>query len=120
MYEWARSSCDIDQRVYVFGNQVRPKWVNSCYSRSVAQPEPVQSYPRDESPLGVFDLSGSQFEWTLDWWDEGAGSRRLAGGSWARPQRGFFKIWGGLGSQGSSISDETGFRLVLRLDTEER
>lgn len=120
MYQWSAAGGHQDDRRFVFGNRFRPKWVSSCYSRPHAEPVPVRSHPRDESPFGVFDLAGSLFEWTEDWWDEAAGLRRLAGGSWARAPAEFFKIWGGIGSDPASANDEVGFRLVLLPPGEER
>ena len=40
-----------------------------------AQPEPVGTFPADESPYGVRDMMGTIREWTRSWYDERAGTR---------------------------------------------
>ena len=56
---------------YAFGDRFRPRWMSSCYARPVPSPEPVLSYPIDESVYGVFDMSGSALEWVDGWfWEE--------------------------------------------------
>ena len=105
-------------RLYVYGNQFHQKWASSCYSQPEPRVERVMLYPRDESVHGVFDLSGSVWEWSDTWWDEERGLRRVSGGSWARAPREFFKVWGGQGFVPETASDENGFRLVLhRVET---
>jgi formylglycine-generating enzyme required for sulfatase activity len=111
--DWIKASEPHASRQYVFGNRFHPKWVSSCFARPRAAPEPVMSYPRDESVYGVFDLSGSVREWTDSWWDREVGLRRLSGGTWALPQREFFEVWGGIGGDPRAAGDENGFRLVL-------
>ncbi|MGD2110646.1 MAG: bifunctional serine/threonine-protein kinase/formylglycine-generating enzyme family protein, partial [Phycisphaerae bacterium] len=103
-------------RKFVFGFQFHPKWMSSCYARLTPGLEPVLSFPRDESPFGVFDTSGSVSEWLDDWWLEDRGLRRHAGGSWADggPED-RFGIHGGGGMRPSAVSDSVGFRLVLRM-----
>jgi formylglycine-generating enzyme required for sulfatase activity len=72
-------------------------------------------YPIDESPFGVFDMSGNAAEWTVDAAVPGPGRRRLAGGSWARAgPEGMFFITGGLYLSKEDVFTECGFRLVWR------
>ncbi len=118
--EWTHAAQPTADRLFVYGNRFHPKWANGCFSRAAARIEPVLGYPRDESVYGVFDLSGSAWEWTDAWWDEEKGLRRVSGGSWARAPREFFKVWGGLGFAPDFAGDENGFRLVLRRGDTER
>ncbi|HEX5138491.1 MAG TPA: protein kinase [Planctomycetota bacterium] len=102
-------------RYFPFGNHYRPKWMKSCFARPRACIEAVRSYPVDESPGGIFDMSGSMYEWLDDWYDEVAGRRRLAGGAWGEggpPE--LFRLSGGTGASPTYVSSMVGFRVTLR------
>ena len=103
-----------DGRLWVCGHRMRPKWTKSCFSRRRAYPEPGLRFPRDESPMGVFDLAGSVAEWTDDLYDPAQGMKRVAGGCWAWGKMDWFQMWAGQGWPPALAGDETGFRLVLR------
>ena len=105
-------------RLYVWGRTFRPKWARTCFAKPKAGPGPVLRFPLDESPLGVFDLGGSAFEWVADPWGGDAGTRRLAGGAWGRSDPEMLKIEGGIGTAPEMTTGETGMRLVMRLEGE--
>ena len=98
----------------MFGNVFRPKWMKSCFAKKQAGPEPVLSYPVDESPAGVFDMSGSVYEWCDSWFDEGRGFKRLTGGTWGQARPELFRMYGGSGYPPDVATDECGIRLVIR------
>ncbi len=112
--EWVIAGEGSADRDFAFGNVFWPGWVSSCYARERPEIERVLSYPVDESPMGVLDMSGGAAEWLDDWWGEGHAHRRLGGGSWAQARRDLFKVSGGSGAVPSSASGESGFRLVAR------
>lgn len=69
--EWELAARGADLRRYPFGDRFGQRFAKSALSRSVRtdtpfdiMPEPVMSFPIDESPYGIFDLCGSQREWT--------------------------------------------------------
>jgi formylglycine-generating enzyme required for sulfatase activity len=104
---------------YPFGSEFRPNWVSCNYARDVPSPEPVLSFPIDESVFGVRDMSGSVAEWCLDWWNEPRGQRRICGGSWAHG--GFeyqlmFAMYGDNGAPPTATGGHIGFRLVATFD----
>lgn len=99
---------------FPFGLRFRPRWTKSCYARPRATPEPVLSFPVDESPFGVFDLAGSAGEWLDAWFDEGRGLRSLAGGDWASADPREFRVWGAAGAPPTEAAANRGFRLVAR------
>ena len=101
-------------RRFVFGNRFRPRWVKSCFAVPQASPEPVLSYPVDESPAGVFDLAGSVQELCESWYDEGRGLMHAAGGAWGQAKPELFGAWAGSGVVSDVASDEAGIRLVVR------
>jgi formylglycine-generating enzyme required for sulfatase activity len=111
--EWIEAAGFSSGRPYVFGMRFSTKWVKCCFARASASPEPVLSYPVDESPTGLFDTAGSAYEW-IDWWfDEARGMRLLAGGSWGQTDQRLFQIFGGTGGPETHSGGETGFRLVV-------
>jgi hypothetical protein len=92
----------VDGRAYPWGDRFDPTFCHMRDSRaSVAQPEPVGSFPTDESPYGVRDVAGGMREWMggvyggaswdelaaapeLRTGDQGAGesTRRVRSGIW--------------------------------------
>ena len=75
-------------------------------------PVPVMSYPVDESVFGVYDLSGSVFEWLDAWYDKARNLRWLGGGSWGHSDPETFKIEAGTGLRPEQVSGACGMRLV--------
>jgi len=103
-------------RYYVFGDQFRAKWMNSCFARPKPLIRPGRSFPVDESPMGVFDMAGSMWEWMDDWYSEGR-ARRVGGGAWAEAGGiELFRVSGGNGATPESTSAEIGFRVTLRVE----
>jgi len=113
-HEWTNAAGVWTKRPYVFGRVWRPKWVSSCYARPRPSPEPVMSYPVDESVFGVYDLTGSAAEWIDDWFDPARTMKRLGGSSWGHAIAEVFRIWHGSGAKPTSVSHTYGFRLVIR------
>ncbi|MFN0060623.1 MAG: protein kinase domain-containing protein [Planctomycetota bacterium] len=108
--EWRAAEARIGGRAFVFGSNFQRKWFSSCHAHATPMLAPGGSYPIDESPLGVFDMTGSVEEWLDSWWAEQL--RWCAGGSWATGQRLVF-----LDGSGSRPTDQwnfVGFRLCLR------
>jgi hypothetical protein len=112
--EWVAAAGFSAGRTYPFGERFSARWVKSCHAKPTASPEPVMSYPIDESPFGAFDMAGSAYEWNERWFDADRGLRLAAGGSWGQTDARLFRTWGGVGMPETRSNDETGFRLVLR------
>jgi formylglycine-generating enzyme required for sulfatase activity len=111
--QWDRAAGFSLQRSYPYGEHFEPKWAKSCFSRREPWPEPVMSYPIDESCFGVFDMSGSVGEWLDDYWGDPKNDLRpFAGGSWAYAQPNLFKINGGNGLAAHMAYWMFGLRLV--------
>ncbi len=77
--EWEKAARGADRRAYVFGNRFVPRWVKGFFARDQLLLEPSLRFPIDESPYGVFDLTGNLWEWCADEWQAG---RALRGGGW--------------------------------------
>ncbi len=111
---WKWAGFGGDWREFVFGQRFSPRWVKCRYSRERPGPEPVMSYPVDESPLGIFDLAGSASEWRLGTTAEaGPGTRAVAGGSWKAHAWDAFKVGSERAVAPDSAETGFGFRLVL-------
>ncbi len=105
-------------RRYAFGETFRPRFAKSCFARAEASPEPVGSYPVDESPYGVLDMAGSAAEWCAGWYDEGRRLRRANFGSWAWSKAAAFEIWAANGWSPEAGLGVVGLRLVVEERTE--
>ena len=97
-WEWQRAAQGDDGRTYPWGNTWDPKAVPlSDQGRALRGPDDVDAHPSGASPLGVMDMVGNVWEWTLDWFgayttdcvncaDLTSGSSRvLRGGSFLAP-----------------------------------
>ncbi|MCC6427716.1 MAG: protein kinase [Phycisphaerales bacterium] len=112
--EWLEAFGTKHATLFVYGDRFNAKWSASCFARPKPWPEPVMSYPIDESPTGVFDISGSVSEWTRSYWQEGQPHYRHSGGSWATGEVIQFMAYGGNGMLPERDIGFVGFRLVMR------
>ena len=112
--EWTSAAGSTFVREYPFGPLFRPRWASSCFARPTPAPEPVMSYPVDESLYGIYDMCGSAMEWVDDWYDAARGLRRVAGGSWAQTGPVAMRIWAPRGARPDRADREFGFRLVVQ------
>ncbi len=108
--EWSAASHS--PGFYPFGNHFMPHWTSCCFSRPSPGLEPVLSYPTDETAMGVFDMSGSVFEW-LDH-DNHGGGKSVAGGAFNEGDRALFRVTHKTPRPPDYIGTNVGFRLVAR------
>jgi serine/threonine-protein kinase len=65
--EWEKAARGADGRVYPWGDRFDPTFCKMRDSRAFApQPEPIGTFPTDESPYGVHDMAGGMREWVGD------------------------------------------------------
>ena len=103
-------------RQWIAGATFRPHWIKSLNAAPGVRLEPVLSYPVDETPHGVFDLTGSIIEWTSTAHDGDESRRDLVGGAWAHDDPMLFQS-----SHTTSSGEELpysvyGLRLVARYE----
>jgi len=77
--EWERAARGDDARLYPWGERF-DKTRCVCAESGATVPAPAESHPSGASPFGLLNLVGNVAEWTAT--DAGAGTKRLAGGSW--------------------------------------
>jgi hypothetical protein len=99
---------------YVYGDRFRAKFSRCCFARPNAHLGPALRFPIDESPFGVFDLTGGAFEWVEGWYDEPRRYRHALGGAWGQGDPNVLTLEGGMGAPQTSSSGETGLRLARR------
>ncbi len=101
--------------LYIYGEEFRPHWFKSCYSRPAPNPEAVLRFPIDESAWGVFDLTGGVSEWCDSWYDDPRkGQRAIAGGNWAIGDPTDFRAESAFGLNPALSNGAIGMRLVCR------
>jgi serine/threonine-protein kinase len=65
--EWEKAARGVDGRFYPWGDRFDPTFCLMRESRPFAQqPEPIGTFPTDESPYGVRDMAGGMREWVAD------------------------------------------------------
>jgi serine/threonine-protein kinase len=65
--EWEKAARGVDGRFYPWGDRFDPTFCLMRESRPFTiQPEPIGSFPGDESPYGVRDMAGGMREWVGD------------------------------------------------------
>ncbi len=121
--QWEKAARGVDGRVYPWGNHFEPSYCKMQDSRAgEPQPEPVGSYPVDESPYGVRDMAGGVSEWCENWHEEMPMLRVLRGGSWAYGAR-HCRTASRVGAAPHNVATFQGFRVVVevpeQVDSEE-
>jgi serine/threonine-protein kinase len=112
---WEKAARGVDGRFYPWGDHFEWTFVKGGLSRSGrAQPEPVGSFPADESPYGVRDMAGTIREWTSSWFNEKSGLRAVRGGSWNQVAAWQFRCATRFGFRPSARTTTFGFRLHAR------
>lgn len=111
--KWLSDRARESFRFFVFGDTYRQQWIKGCFSRLEPWPEPILSYPVDESLLGVFDLSGSAAEWHGEdhWFSKERVERGVFWGSWGQADPKEFGK-GYVGRAPDTRSETVGFRLM--------
>jgi len=100
--EWEKAARGTDGRKYPWGDTIDPTFANygsnvpDNYSGVFGKTTAVGSYPKGQSPNGIYDMAGNVWEWVADWYDVYPGGdlsandafgqkayRVLRGGSWS-------------------------------------
>jgi len=108
--QWLLAASLPDDRPFAFGREFWPRFAASGRSGPSVLLEAPFSHPIDESPCGVYDLTGSVNEWCLG---ELLGDRRpFMGGAFNKVEAADFVLQNVRGSRGYLTGIEAGFRLV--------
>ncbi len=127
--EWEKAARGTDGRIFPWGDRFDPTFCLMRDSRSFQQqPEPVGTFPLDESPYGVRDMAGGMREWVADLFGEKTANelaaepepepgtergesswRQVRSGSWRADQN-----WSRAASRGGQFALTTGPGLGFR------
>ena len=66
--EWERAARGTDGRIFPWGNEWNPEYLNS--GNRFGSTTPAGQFPQGRSPYGVYDMVGNAFEWTATPWDD--------------------------------------------------
>ncbi|MCA8957620.1 MAG: SUMF1/EgtB/PvdO family nonheme iron enzyme, partial [Planctomycetes bacterium] len=97
-------------RRFAYGDTFRPLWSKSCNARPWACVERVMQFPIDESPLGIYDLTGGAAEWLETVYNPLVKQRWIGEGSWAQAQS--FRFGNTTGAGEDAVMETFGFRLM--------
>lgn len=65
--EWQKAARGADRRIWPWGNRY-PDDTRALYAFGRdCRPAPVTSYPKGQSPYGIFNMAGNVAEWTANW-----------------------------------------------------
>jgi serine/threonine protein kinase len=67
--EWEKAARGTDGRIFPWGNQFENRRANTR-DRGVAELQSVASYPDGRSPYGLYDMSGTVWEYVADWYSD--------------------------------------------------
>jgi serine/threonine-protein kinase len=110
--EWEKAARGADGRVYPWGNRFDPTFCKMRYSRpGRPQPEPVGSFPIDESPYGVRDMAGTIRNWCDSRFRSGEKLMVIKGEGWNLPGEGC-RSAGRYGHSPNMVLSSIGFRIV--------
>jgi len=72
--EWEKAARGAKGLEFPWGNEYKKHMSNTGAEQWEMGVAPIESYPTDKSPYGIFDLAGNVSEWTADWYEAYPGS----------------------------------------------
>lgn len=110
--EWEKAARGADGRLYPWGNRFDATFCKMRFSRpGRPQPEPVGTFPIDESPYGVRDMAGTIRNWCNSFLLPDERHLVVKGGSWNLPAEGC-RAAGRHGHLPGVVFSSIGFRIA--------
>jgi len=72
--EWEKAARGTKGLEYPWGNDWRSNISNTGSEQWDMDVAPIESYPEDKSPFGIYDMAGNVSEWVDDWYEQYRGS----------------------------------------------
>jgi len=72
--EWEKAARGTKGQEYPWGNDWRTNISNTGSEQWDMDLAPIESYPEDKSPYGIYDMAGNVSEWIDDWYEKYRGS----------------------------------------------
>jgi serine/threonine-protein kinase len=112
--QWEKAARGADERIFPWGNVFDWSYCKGNWSKTPSAPEPVDTYPADESPYGVRNMAGGIREWNKGWLSSEGRLRPIRGGAWSSSLLAHFRAASWLGTDARYFETAYGFRLVAR------
>ena len=114
-WEWEKAARGVDGRYYPWGNNFDYRFCSMAYSREGKRdgPDPVGSFPLDESVYGVRDIAGNVAEWCETFFDAEQNIRINKGAAWSYVDDDYARCAERNGHSPADVADFRGFRMVL-------
>jgi serine/threonine-protein kinase len=111
--EWEKAARGTDGRIYPWGNRFDATFCKMRFSRpGRPQPEPVGSFPQDQSPYGVRDTAGTIRNWCdSHFLPQERRHLVVKGGAWNLPAEGC-RAAGRYGHLPGTVITSIGFRIA--------
>ncbi len=77
--EWEKAARGVDGRVYPWGHEWGGGRPHPGEEKTAGELSNVTAYPTDRSPYGLYQMIGGPYEWSADWYEEGAYGRYARG-----------------------------------------
>lgn len=115
--EWEKAARGVDGRLFPWGNFFDFRFCCMVDSRQGLRegPDPVGSFPLDESVYGVHDMAGNVCEWIQTFFDEEKNMRISRGAAWSYGDEHFARCAGRNGASPSMVAPFRGFRIAVSL-----
>jgi len=72
--EWEKAARGSSGQEFPWGNEFKKHMSNTGAEQWDSGVAPIESYPTDKSPYGIYDLAGNVSEWVADWYQAYPGS----------------------------------------------
>lgn len=114
-WEWEKAARGVDGRYFPWGNYFDYKFCMMAQSKkgTISGPEPVGSFPLDESVYGVKDIAGNVSEWCNTLYDKKKNIRINRGAAWSYVEENYARCAYRNGHGPSDVADFRGFRMVV-------
>jgi serine/threonine-protein kinase len=116
-WEWEKAARGVDGRSFPWGNNFDYRFCSMANSKAGKRsgPDPVGSFPLDESVYGVMDSAGNVAEWCQTFFDQEKNIRITRGAAWSYVDEQYARCAGRNGHSPADVADFRGFRVAMSL-----
>jgi len=117
-WEWEKAGRGVDGRSFPWGNCFDYRFCSMANSKAGKRsgPDPVGSFPLDESVYGIMDIAGNVAEWCQTFFDQEKNIRITRGAAWSYADAQHARCAGRNGHSPADVADFRGFRVALSLE----
>ncbi len=117
-WEWEKAARGVDGRSFPWGNYFDYRFCSMAHSKEGKRsgPDPVGSYPLDESVYGVMDTAGNISEWCRTYFNQEHNIRINRGSAWSYVDEDYARCAARNGHSPADVADNRGFRVIMLLE----